>query len=159
MTRSSFITTPSPAAKWGYPPRGLSSNHRTYRDPEALHSTGVAVACALVGDNTLVSLAEAADRIEFRGSTPSTQAIPAAAKVLLDALRALSWVPSTTDPRQTRQRLRRQIADQRSRLRIRWSQDLLAGSASLPTAEGNQQFLLLVLARHDICSCDWHLAA
>jgi hypothetical protein len=159
MSRSTFATTPAPTARWGHPPRGLSSSHRTYRDPEALHSTGVAVACALVDDNTLVSLAEVADRVEFRGSAPSTQATPAAAKLLLDALRALSWVRSTTDPRQMRQRLWRQITDQRARLRIRWSQDMLAGSASLPTAEGNQQVLLLVLARHDIRSCDWHLAA
>jgi hypothetical protein len=159
MSKYSLASTPSSAVGWRHPPRLLSSNHRTYRDPESLHNTSAPVVCAPVDNETLIKLADAADRIELRSSALSTRAIPAAASLLLDALRALSCIHAAADAGQKREQLRRQIVDQRARLRIKWNQDLLAGSASLPIAEGNQQVLLLVLARHDIRSCDWHLAA
>ena len=138
-------------------PPGAARTHGTHANP-----TGEApVACRLVDDDELMTLAAAADRIEIRQASGPGWVPDAAVDRIAEALRGLAWLQQTAIEDATRLRLemRRRLVDGRARMRIRHGRNLLAGTTHRMLGGKIQTILLLVLVQQAIRSCDWQIAA
>jgi hypothetical protein len=154
--------TPDPTSRWSaMAPKVPLANtsHRTYLDPGHPNNEGLQVACAIVDNDTLIGLAEAADRIEIREAGVAPHMLSAEARLLRDALEALRWLRLNVSPGDVRRHLRLRIVDQRARLRTKRNRHLLAGTAAIAGTNGAGQLLLLVLTRPHIATCDWQITA
>ena len=159
MTAALKNSAPLSAPKENWKPSNQhAATHRVYHDGGASSAgKGTWVRCSTMDDATLIELADAAVRIELCQPGPMPKAPAADTRILLEALRALAWADATSNPRDLRRRLRRQIVERCARLRIKQGLHLLAGSATPPAADDNAHVLLLVLTGLSIQSCDYQL--
>jgi hypothetical protein len=130
-------------------------DHRVYRDATG----GEWITCRLIDDNDLASLAARSHQVEIRQALGGGWVPNPSVDHLVQALRALAWIDEHTTPEadQVRREMRRQIADARARIRIRYGRNVLVGITHRTVDGKRQQILLLVLARKFIRSCEWQL--